>query len=254
MPESPGRFKRPAPVPVVVYIPPPTARPFSPSPRATHPAEPEILNRKSETVVLIHGLWLPGWCLASVARRLRRCGFDVRVFSYPTVRDNLERDAGRLDAYLRRLETDTAHLVGYSLGGVVIRALFHYHPGQKPGRLVTLGSPHQGSLAGRRLARREWGRRILGRGVADLLAGEAARWPLPPRELGTISGRFGAGLGRLLAPDLPGPNDGTLTVAETQLTGAADRIVLNVSHSGMLFSRQVAGQTCCFLHTGRFAR
>ena len=49
-----------------------------------------------------------------------------------------------------------------------------------------------------------------------------------------------------------GPNDGTICVEETELPGAADRIVLPVSHTGILFSAEAARQTASFLATGRF--
>jgi hypothetical protein len=43
-------------------------------------------------------------------------------------------------------------------------------------------------------------------------------------------------------------------VAETELEGTADRIVLRVSHTGMLFSAAVAKQAGAFLRSGRFSR
>jgi hypothetical protein len=52
--------------------------------------------------------------------------------------------------------------------------------------------------------------------------------------------------------DLPQPNDGTVCVDETDLPGATARVVLDVSHTGMLLSRSVADATGCFLATGSF--
>ena len=48
------------------------------------------------------------------------------------------------------------------------------------------------------------------------------------------------------------PHDGTVSVEETELKGAADFIVMRVSHSGMLMSSQVASQVVIFLQTGQF--
>ena len=53
---------------------------------------------------------------------------------------------------------------------------------------------------------------------------------------------------------LPGDNDGVVTIEETRIPGLADHIVLPVSHSGMLFSGDVADQTANFLRQGKFAR
>ncbi|MCX7961889.1 MAG: hypothetical protein N2653_09995, partial [Burkholderiales bacterium] len=61
------------------------------------------------------------------------------------------------------------------------------------------------------------------------------------------------GLGRIVA-GLPGPSDGVVRVEETEVEGAADRIVLAVSHSTMLVSARVAREAAAFLATGRFLR
>jgi len=61
------------------------------------------------------------------------------------------------------------------------------------------------------------------------------------------------GLGRLLV-DLDGDHDGTVLVAETQLPGAKDHIVLHTSHTAMLFSTEVARQIVTLLREGKFQR
>jgi len=71
------------------------------------------------------------------------------------------------------------------------------------------------------------------------------------RPLGIIAGDLGIGLGRL-AGTLGGPSDGTILVEETRLDGAADRVVLRASHTGLLFSGAVARAAGAFLRTGRF--
>ena len=75
----------------------------------------------SETVVLVNGLWLGDPALWLLARRLRRTSFRVYSFSYPSVRQDVRANAARLHAFLSRVPGDTVHLVGYSLGGVIVR-------------------------------------------------------------------------------------------------------------------------------------
>ena len=67
-----------------------------------------------------------------------------------------------------------------------------------------------------------------------------------------LAGTLSVGLGRVFAPDLPKPNDGAVTTAETRLAAACDRIELRVSHTGMVLSRPVARQVGAFLREGRF--
>ena len=91
----------------------------------------------------------------------------------------------------------------------------------------------------------------MGRNVAaEVLKTPEWRWSAE-RQLGVIAGDLSLGLGRLFGA-LGAPNDGTICVEETELPGASDRIVLPVSHTGILFSGEVARQTAAFLATGRF--
>ncbi len=186
------------------------------------------------------------------ARRLRRCGYEVRVFSWSTVRGNFSENARALQTFLASISAPTVHLVGYSLGGVLIRALHHYFPSQRLGRIVTCGTPHAGSRAAARLARFGWGRRMLGKSIAQLLAGESAGWRPIAGEVGVLAGNFPCGLGMLIAR-LPRPHDGVVALDETRYPPATDTVVLPVSHYAMLWSRAVVDQTCAFLRAGRFA-
>lgn len=195
-----------------------------------------------------------GWSLFSLGRRLQRWGFDARhTFSYASVSGSLLENAGTLHRYIHSLGVPVVHLVGHSLGGLVIRALFHQYPEQPHGRIVTLGSPHRGSYPAKILTRTGLGRRITGRSVQQLLAGMPDYWERPQRDLGVISGDLGIGMGRLF-PGLPKPNDGVVALTETQLPDATDHITLHVSHAAMLISAQVACQVCHFLKKGRFRR
>jgi pimeloyl-ACP methyl ester carboxylesterase len=189
-----------------------------------------------------------------LARRLRRQGFTVHAFSYPSVRADLSTNAERLAGFLDTLDADTVHLVGHSLGGILIRALFHHHPQQKPGRIVTLGTPHGGSRVAQHLSRYAFWCWAMGKGVIKLLAGAPQHWTPPPREIGVICGTHSFGMGRLLVRHLPRPNDGLLTVKESAFPAAREHLALPVSHTGMLFSREVADQVGQFLMTGKFFR
>jgi pimeloyl-ACP methyl ester carboxylesterase len=204
-----------------------------------------------ESVVLVNGLWLSDPALWLLARRLRRAGFNTFTFSYPSVRQDLRANAAQLQTFLARVPGVTVHLVGYSLGGLVIRALFRFHPGQRSGRIVLLGSPQTGSRSAEQLRRFRFGRRLTGRSVAELTAGLPQTWPWPAHEIGIIAGNRPFGLGRLAAT-LQNPNDGTVQVEETMIPGARDRRVLPVAHSAMPLSAAVAQQVIHFLRRGAF--
>ncbi len=206
---------------------------------------------RRETVILVNGLWMPGWVLVPLARRLRRCGFEVHSFTYRSVAHSLRKNADLLQQLVDSLPGEVMHFVGYSLGGIVVRALFHFHPQHRPGRIVTLGSPHQGSLAAATIAAYPWGRRLLGQSLPVLVSAEDRNWPLPAREIGIVAGTLNVGLGRFLRRQ-PNPSDGTVGVAEAQLPGATKMILMKVSHFGLLVSPEVAAVVCRFFRTGQF--
>lgn len=204
----------------------------------------------SETVVLVHGLWISAYNMGMLQNRIRHAGYHAAVFTYPTVRSAPRVNAMELNAFCRKQDGTVVHFVAHSLGGLVLRHLFHDYPDQRPGRVVTLGTPHQPSSAAASLARVQAGRLALGRSVQQGLLGGAPPWECG-RELGSIAGTLRLGLGRLV-PGIPAPSDGTVAVTETRLPGMTDHITAPVSHLGLLLSRRVADYATHFLRHGHF--
>ncbi len=210
-------------------------------------------------LVYVHGLWFSGPEGLLLRRRLayglaaaeRGSAAEERVFSYPTVRATLAANAAAFAAFLGRIDADRLHIVAHSLGGLVVWRAFEEAPSLPPGRVVLLGSPLNGCRAGEALARFPGGRLIMGRSMVEDTIGCHLRHWHGARELGTIAGDRGRGLGRLVAR-FDGPHDGTVAVAEARLAGAADHITLSVSHTGLLFAPHVAAQALHFFATGRF--
>ena len=206
-----------------------------------------------EQVVLVHGLWTHGALMLWVARRMVRAGYTVHCYSYPSVRLNLAQNASRLAAYCQTLGARPLHLVGHSMGGLLIARMLDQPHRLEVGRVVFMGSPFYDSHTARRLSRVRIGRAAVGASIAEWLRG-ARPLNLARYEIGVIAGNRGVGLGMMVAPDLPAPHDGTVSVAETQVPGARDHIVLRVSHTEMVMSNPVVRQVCAFLQRGRFLR
>ena len=201
-------------------------------------------------MVLVHGLWMSGKEMFLLRRRLEAHGYRVYQFYYRTVGRDLKKNAERLNNYLaKHVEGETVHLVAHSLGGLVVRRLLHDFPNQRPGRVVTLGTPHQGSYVAHRASRRGPLRYLLGMCLPALI-GRVPRWH-GQRELGSMAGTLSFGLG-LFFRGVPRPNDGTVAVSETQLAGSSDHLVLHAGHFGLLYSRYAAFQTDYFLQHGHF--
>jgi len=203
--------------------------------------------------ILVPGLWITRASLLPLASRLGRRGLSARVVGYPAVRLGLTANAERLAAALAGEAAEGLCFVGHSLGGLVIRELLRRRPELAAARVVTLGTPHGGSLVARRMWRLPPLRPLLGRTVGDLARGDAADLGPAPAHLGCIAGSRPLGAGTLICPGLPHPHDGTVSVAEALLDDAEDCLVLPVSHTEMLFSAKVAEAVARFLKEGRFA-
>ena len=229
----------------------PTGRDASKASRTPEPYLPKPAPTQRVRVILVHGLWMPGWETLLLRRRLAAAGYGTASFVYPTIGVGLDANADRLAERVASEPEGDVHLVGHSLGGALILRMFERHSVARSGRIVCLGSPLNGSRPGAVLDRHPLGRRIVGRSIHDLLArGGCGRWS-GVRELGIIAGDVPLGMGRLLG-GLPAPNDGTVAVDETRLPGATDHIVLHCTHLSMLWSRPVALQVVRFLAAGRF--
>lgn len=207
-------------------------------------------------VLLVHGLWNRGWSMAVMAKRLRTLGYTVLVFSYPSRSDSLDGHADALYEFIsenrtKRSGSSQLHLVGNSLGGLVILNMFARYKELPGGRIVLMGSPVKGASVVKRLENLPGQKLIFG----DIKDGLIEGFEHTPRgrETGVISGTRAFGFGQI-AGSRQEPNDGSVTVSETKLDGVSDRLELEVAHSEMLISAEIVAQVDHFLSHGIFQK
>ncbi|MGA8994722.1 MAG: alpha/beta fold hydrolase [Nocardioidaceae bacterium] len=148
---------------------------------------PDLAGSAHAPVVLVHGLGASTACWDGLARRLSAASFEmVLVLAYNGVSSAPPEVARALTGSVRELLVrtggDEVHLVGHSLGGLVVRlAAESYGLGDLAASVVTVATPHRGSA------------------LAWLAPGRSARWMLPGRAIptGTVRGT-GAGRPRYL--------------------------------------------------------
>ncbi len=205
----------------------------------------------SAPVYILHGLYLHGVVMLPLAQYLRQHGFQPILFNHASVSHTPAASAERLFEQVLRQSHSHAHYVAHSLGGLVLRhVMAAYSSHLPPGRSVTLGTPHQGSTVATHVQRYGYGDWLLGASRHQGLLGDVPPWP-SDRELGSVAGNSGYGIGSVLAP-LTAPHDGTVTVAETYCLGQSDHICIDCSHAGMLFNPTAGQQVLAFLRRGRF--
>jgi pimeloyl-ACP methyl ester carboxylesterase len=211
---------------------------------------PSALSPQKQHVILLHGIWMRGITLQLLARRLRGAGFSVETVDYASVLRGIVPAVEDLRDRMRNADAEAVHLVGHSLGSLVALEATRGVRGLPKGRVVCLGPPLRGSAVARGLAAIPGGKLLLGNSAQALLAG-IEPWK-GARRVGVIAGSLPYGLGIAFA-GLGAPHDGTVSVEETILPGITDHRTVAATHTGLLFSHEVADLTIGFLRAGRFA-
>ncbi len=201
-----------------------------------------------ETVVLLHGLGRSRLSLCRLARRLRHAGFLTRNFPYAPTFHRFDTIVSELHDYIvDKVETPRYHLVGHSLGNVLIRARFRHGYPAELGRIVMLAPPNHPPKLAQKLKKTPPFCLWAGDSGQQLASAEFYEsLPTPDVPFGVIAGNKGQ---RLVLDE---PNDGVVTVESTRLDGMADHIVLPHTHTFLMNSRAVAEATIRFLRHGRF--
>lgn len=105
----------------------------------------------SDPILLLHGVLCNAGVWRSMKRRLRRAGLGpVYAPSYgpPLASIDLFADqvAARIDRILAQTGAAQVSIVAHSMGGIVARAYVRKYGGAKVRRVITLGTPHAGSV------------------------------------------------------------------------------------------------------------
>lgn len=201
-----------------------------------------------EMVILLHGLGRSRASLWPLARRLRRAGFQVRNFPYAPAFHRFDTLTCQLhDFIVEHVKTPRYHLVGHSLGNILIRERFRVGYPSGLGRIVMLAPPNQPP----KLARIMQGCppfRLWSGESGKLLASPDfyARLPVPSVPFGVIAGNKGQ---RITFDE---PNDGIVTVESTRLEGMTDHLILPCSHTFIMNSHAATDATVAFLRYGQF--
>ena len=194
---------------------------------------PDRLAKSSDPrlpLLLIHGYQCNRGFWFWLRPRLEAAGWTVATHNLEPVWADIDDYAQgveqRIDEVLGATGAPQVILVGHSMGGLVLRAYLRRHGRGKVARIVTLGSPHQGT----RLARLGIGRNArqmrLGSSWLGALAQPGAV-PLPPVAVSIFS----------CHDNYVFPQQACST-----LEGAANVAVGGVSHLGMAISPLVLGK------------
>jgi triacylglycerol lipase len=224
-------------------------------------AEPLVApaSQANTCVVLLHGLGRTYRSMFSIEYALRDAGYATISVDYPSQDKPIETLAMQAVpeglAHCRERGATTIHFVTHSMGGLVLRYYLSTHRVPELGRVVMLSPPNQGSEVADTLVGTAVYDRVNGPAGGQLVTGPdgiAARLGPVDFPLGIITGNQQTVFDSVLATQIPGANDGKVSVERAKVEGMSDFLVLPVTHTFIVNNDEVIGQTLYFLANGTF--
>jgi len=235
-------------VPAMVALLTAIAPPSPPSHRLEGPSVQIAASQvPGEVVVLLHGMGRTRRSMAPLERALKEAGYEVINYPYHSRRHRVV-DHGRafvahLSSIGAREDVRTIHLVGHSLGNIVIRWALTNDEGKIPdakiGRVVMLAPPNGGSSRANLVEPwLSW----FSRPLSDLTT-------RPDSTANTLPPLHGVDVGIIA-----GSRDPIVSVQETLLAGQTEHILVPTGHTFIMRNSEVIELTSLFIRTGSFNR
>ncbi|NCQ51506.1 alpha/beta hydrolase [archaeon] len=207
----------------------------------------------NKTVILIHGLYMNHLSMKILEYKFKREGFNVLTFNYKTIRFDKDETLRNLHKMVENINSDI-YLVGHSMGGLISRLYKTEFNSINVKKIVTLGTPHNGSHVAKFINGTKL-RGLLGNSGESGIIKQLPDWE-SQCEMGCIIGIGDFGLNLIFGKvhGKHGDNDGTVFVDEASVNCPTDKIIMKVSHLGMLSSNSVFKESLSFINNSKFSK
>ena len=207
-----------------------------------------------ELVVLLHGMLRTKRSMSSVEKILQKQGYATLNITYPSSKLSIEQIVEFIHEIISVHKAyKKIHFIGYSLGGLVIRAYLHKHKLSNLGKVVMVGTPNQGSESADKFKHMWLFKKLIGPAGQQLGTDQDKFKHIFGKvyyELGVIAGS--AAIDPINYMIIPKPNDGKVSVESTKIKGMTDHIVIKTNHTFMIRSTRVLKQILSFLQRSKF--
>lgn len=195
------------------------------------------------------------WIMFLIKMAFNKAGYKTHSLSYKSLNFNEEETLNKIKVVVDNCAGDV-YFVGHSMGGLVIRKFIDRFPSGRYKKIATIGTPHNGSYIANLVTESKLNSLVGINDASGLLSGMTEYKSNIP--LGSIAGTKNVGIlssyHKIIGVKDTEPNDGTVYVKETINKDFTDSLLVNHSHSGMLFSKEVFDQIIYFFKTGHFKK
>jgi len=213
------------------------------------------LQNQGDYVIILHGIARSNKHMSNLAKFLTKNNFDIINLTYPSTLYKIEELVDLINSEIshRITKNKPTHFIGYSMGGLIVRALINKYQYKNLEKVVQLATPNHGSEIADLIKNFWLYKKIFGPAGQELTTDQTEIQHLFGQvnyQLGIIAGN--TSIDPISSIIIPGENDGKVAVERTKLEGMKDHIVINASHTLFPSNKMVQKQTLYFLKNGKF--
>ena len=206
---------------------------------------------QKKAIILSHGLFMKKIVMYYMKLKLKEKGYSVYNFGYETRNFN-EETLIKYDEFISKIKEDEIIFVCHSMGGLLTHLYLKKFKMKKKSMVITLGTPHKGSLIGNKVNNSMF-RSVLGTSInAGLLNGDCS-WNFKDIPLGCIVGTLNVGFLFVLGK-WNEIGDGTVLKNEAMNENAIDICEVKKNHTGLIYSEKVINEIDYFIKNKKFKK
>ena len=206
-----------------------------------------------ETVILLHGILKSSRHMKPLEKFLIAEGYSVQNIDYPSTKQTLEELTEIVWKKIKIPKNRSVHFIGYSMGGLLVRAMLSKYSVPNLGRVIQLATPNGGSEVADVFKNFWFYKKIFGPAGQQLITDQKAIQKLLGKvnyDLGIIAGT--KSIDPFSSFFLKGQNDGKVSVEKTKIIGMKAHTTVSVSHLFFPRNKKVHRNVLSFLKTGKF--